>query len=187
MCSSTCRDHKSNTCGCVCCLFVGEEVDPWGALFHWDTQRARGHCGGRGGRNPHLHMNLKLLREKRGEIGGLRLELEHTSAGPETNDRDFLCLSDHVWLFKLLSSICLVFWGVAVPFNWKAWYPIIYKCNKRNKHKLKAFQKTLAIRVVVRSFSVIFSSLRLMWGKYIFTVKICSRNPKKTCSGAIFL
>lgn len=41
-------------------------------------------------------MNLKLLREKRGEIGGLRLELEHTSAGPETNDRDFLCLSDHV-------------------------------------------------------------------------------------------
>lgn len=62
VCSNTC-----NMCGCVCCLFVGEELDPRGGRFHWDAQGARGHCGGRGGRNPHLHMNLKLLREKWGK------------------------------------------------------------------------------------------------------------------------
>lgn len=111
MCRSTCRVQKCNTCARACICVCGqkvEEVKPWGGLLHWDTAGARGHCKERGGRNPHLHMNFRPVRDRGGwdlslniRLRGLRQMIGISSALPTTSD----CLSLYLLSVRLVPPV----------------------------------------------------------------------------------
>lgn len=104
---STCRARRSYTVifGCAFLFVRGRGRSPRGsvALRHMKSKGVTGE-----GREVGAFTSawtLNYCDENWERDMGLRLELEHMSAGSQTHERDFLCCFDHVWPPKLLSAL----------------------------------------------------------------------------------